>query len=52
MMSDINLLRFGLLLAQDRPLTSLRLWDIETEAGRTLSSLHVFWDLVTLEWYI
>lgn len=50
MMSEIQPQCFGLLLAQDRPVTSARLWNNKTEVGRTfLSSLHVSWDPVTLE---
>lgn len=49
-MSEIQPQCFGLLLAQDRPVTSARLWNNKTEVGRTfLSSLHVSWDPVTLE---
>lgn len=54
MMSEIQLPCFGLLLARDRPGTSVRLWNNKTEVGRTLlSSLHVSWNPVTLRgtWY-
>lgn len=50
MMSEIQPPCFGLLLAQDRPVTSVRLWNNKTEVGRTfLSNFHVSWDPVTLE---